>query len=127
MMLMGGDFWYQNAYQNFANMDNMIAYMNKHHSDKYIFKYSTPGEYVRDLNALNYTFPSKSADQFPLGDYYDSWWVGYFSSRPNGKSQVRLGSRAIHASSQLRVLDMLDQSKNESYVENQLKASNSMF
>lgn len=86
MMLMGGDFWYQNAYQNYENMDHMIEYMNKHYSDKYIFKYSTPAIYTKELNALNHTFPSKSDDLFPLGDYYDSWWTGYFSSRANSKS-----------------------------------------
>jgi len=70
-------------------MDNMIEYMNENYSDKYIFKYSTPSQYVRELNALNHTFPSKTDDLFPLVDYFDDWWNGYFSSRGNAKSQVR--------------------------------------
>ena len=78
--------------------------MNKKFGDKYIFKYSTPGEYVKEINALKHTWPSKSDDLFPYGDDRDSWWTGYFSSRPNAKSFVRKGSHILHASSQLSSL-----------------------
>jgi len=40
---------------------------------------------------------------------------------------VRLGSHALHASSQLRALEVLDQSKDESEIEMQMNASNSML
>ena len=45
-VVFGGDFEYINAFQNYYSMDNMISYMNKHHSDKYHFRYSTPSDYV---------------------------------------------------------------------------------
>jgi lysosomal alpha-mannosidase len=45
-ILFGMDFQYMNAFQNYENMDKMIAYMNKHYSDKYDFQYSTPSDYV---------------------------------------------------------------------------------
>jgi hypothetical protein len=85
----------------------MIDYMNDHYGDKYIFKYSTPSEYVKEVNSIDRSWPIKSDDLFPLGDYYDSWWTGYFSSRPNGKSQVRAGSHHLHASAQLRAQSMI--------------------
>jgi len=40
---------------------------------------------------------------------------------------VRLGSHALHASSQLRALEVLDQSKDESEIGMQMNASNSML
>jgi hypothetical protein len=90
-------------------MDKMIAYMNKHYSDKYIFKYSTPSDYVQSINKLNHTWPTKTTDMFPYGDGPDYWWTGYFSSRGNAKSFVRKGSHHFHASSQLYSVRMLDQ------------------
>jgi hypothetical protein len=40
---------------------------------------------------------------------------------------VRLGSHALHASSQLRALEVLDQTKDENEIELQMNASNSML
>jgi hypothetical protein len=48
-VLFGDDFRYMNAHQNFNFMDNMIKYMNENHSDKYIFRYSTPSDYINAL------------------------------------------------------------------------------
>lgn len=42
----GGDFQYMNAYFNYWNLDNLINYMNEHYGDEYLFKYSTPSEYI---------------------------------------------------------------------------------
>ena len=93
-ILFGMDFHYQNAFQNFENMDKMIDYMNENYSDKYIFKYGTPGNYVDAINAIeDREWPTKYDDLFPYGDAGDSFWTGYFSSRPNAKSYVRHGSR----------------------------------
>lgn len=98
-LLFGMDFNYMNAFQNYENMDRMIAYMNDNYADKYHFKYSTPGEYVDSINALDHTWPTKSDDLFPYCDATDSCWTGYFTSRPNAKSYVRTGSHNFHASS----------------------------
>ena len=102
------DFEYMNAFKNYLNMDRMIAYMNEHYSEKYIFKYSTPSDYVQAVNKLNRKWPTKSDDMFPYGDGPDYWWTGYFSSRPNAKSFVRKGSHHLHASSQLYAAKMID-------------------
>jgi lysosomal alpha-mannosidase len=99
LMYMGMDFNYMNAFQNYENMDRMIEYMNNNMDGKYIFKYSSVGEYVDALNAKNITWTTKTADLFPYADDYDSWWTGYFSSRATAKSFVRKGSHIFHASS----------------------------
>jgi len=49
LVLMGMDFQWINAFQNYWNMDNMIEFMNKKYEGKYILKYSTPSDYVDDL------------------------------------------------------------------------------
>jgi|TARA_B110000285_G_scaffold208228_1_gene248245 lysosomal alpha-mannosidase len=86
MLLFGMDFNFMNAYQNYENMDKMIEFMNKNHGDKYIFKYSTPSNYVKDLNKIDRVWPHKVHDLMPLGDYFDDWWTGYFSSKANNKA-----------------------------------------
>lgn len=60
-----------NAHQNFNFMDNMITYMNKHHSDKYIFKYSTPSDYVNALAKHDVKWPTKYDDLMPYGSNPD--------------------------------------------------------
>ena len=66
-------------------MDAMIYYMNKHHSDKYYFKYSTPSEYIDAINKFNIKWPTKYDDMFPYSDDPYSYWTGYYTTRPNMK------------------------------------------
>ena len=68
LMVMGCDFQYINAHNNFRSMDNMIQYMNTHHSDKYHFRYSTPSDYVDAVAALDVEWPTKYDDMFPYSD-----------------------------------------------------------
>lgn len=49
-------------------MDNMIHYMNKHHSDKFFFRYSTPSDYVDAIKKHNVSWPTKYDDMFPYSD-----------------------------------------------------------
>ena len=49
-------------------MDNMIEYMNANYGDKYLFKYSTPGTYVKALNDASVTWPTRYDDGFPYAD-----------------------------------------------------------
>lgn len=53
------------AFRNYKNLDNMIAYMNKNYADKYEFKYATPSNYVDALASLNVTWTTKYDDLFP--------------------------------------------------------------
>jgi len=92
LVLMGQDFRYMDAEQNYRAMDNMIEYMNAHFSDKYNFVYSTPSNYIDALAKHNVTWTTKQDDMFPYGDAPDAYWTGYGSSRPNLKENVRQAS-----------------------------------
>lgn len=98
-VLFGDDFRYMNAAQNYHNMDEMIEYMNENYKDKYNFFYSTPSMYVDALATYNVSFPTKYDDMFPYSDNPDSYWTGYFSSRPNDKEYIRKASHIFDASS----------------------------
>ena len=55
----GDDFKYINAHWMFTPLDNMIEYMNKHHGDKYFFRYSSPSEYIDAIKQHDVTWPTK--------------------------------------------------------------------
>ena len=98
-MVMGGDFQYMNAFQNYQYMDNMIEYMNKNYGDDYEFIYSTPSKYVDAVAAQNVTFPTRYDDMLPLvADSLDTW-SGFFTSRALNKDKTRETSRLSHAAS----------------------------
>jgi lysosomal alpha-mannosidase len=97
-----------NAFMNFENMDRMIAYFNTMHGDRFNMMYSTPSMYIDAMNKLDINWPVKEDDLFPYQDEPASFWTGYFTSRPNAKSQVRAGSSAHHSSSQLFSAAMID-------------------
>ena len=42
----GDDFAYMNGYDNFANLDRMIKYINMQYPDNFTLRYSTPSEYI---------------------------------------------------------------------------------
>lgn len=91
-------------------MDAMIYWMNKYHSDKYVFKYSTPGTYVDAVKKYDIKWPTKYDDMFPYSDHPDSYWTGYFTSRPNHKGYIHTSSQNLHASSQLYAQKVVESS-----------------
>ena len=102
-MVMGGDFQYMNAFQNYQFMDNMIGYMNKNYGDEYEFIYSTPSIYTRAVakNNKDLQFPTKYDDLLPLFSDPGNAWTGFFTSRANYKDYERKTSRLSHAAQQL--------------------------
>jgi hypothetical protein len=107
-VLIGDDFRYVNAYQNYMNIDNMIEYMNANYNDTYHFKYATPSNYVDAVAKHNVSWPTKYDDMFPYSDNPDGYWTGYFSSRANDKELIRKTSHQMHASTQLYSEKALD-------------------
>ena len=87
---MGGDFMYANAHMNFLSMDRLIKYFNSKVQNIKLM-YSTPGEYIKAIGALNVEWPTKYTDMFPYADRVDDYWTGYFSSRANQKIFLRNG------------------------------------
>ena len=89
----------------------MIEYMNEHYGDKYLFKYSTPSQYIDAIKSLQSPqprFPILTTDMFPYSTGDVEWWTGYFSSRPNLKSSIRYLSSFLHASGSLYSQKMLE-------------------
>lgn len=85
----GDDFNFMDASQNYESMDNMIAYMNEHHGDRYHFRYSTPSEYVDALAELDVEWPTNYHDMLPIRDTNLPFWTGFFTSRPALKALDR--------------------------------------
>jgi alpha-mannosidase len=54
--------------------------------------YSTPYTYIKALQSLDVTWPTKYDDMFPYADKPYAYWTGYFSSRANDKEYIRRGS-----------------------------------
>lgn len=109
-IVFGDDFRYMNAFQNFFYMDQMIEYMNKYHGDHYLFKYSTPSDYIDAINGKDIKWPTKYDDMFPYSDRPDAYWTGYFTSRSNDKEFIRRASSNFHSSNILYSEKILDQS-----------------
>ena len=74
--------------------------MNDHYSDMTVF-YSTPSMYLDGIKNQDREWPLNIYDMFPYADQPEDYWSGYFTSRPNAKSQVRFGQSNLHASNKL--------------------------
>ena len=72
MLTFGDDFQYQNAAQNYVNIDKLIKYCNANFEDIQVI-YSTPSCYTYSINeeAKNepeYSWPTKEDDFFPYAE-----------------------------------------------------------
>ncbi|KAI3502829.1 hypothetical protein L1887_31172 [Cichorium endivia] len=102
MWTMGDDFEYQYAESWFKEMDKLIHYVNK--DGRVNALYSTPSIYTDAKLASNVSWPLKTNDYFPYADSGDSYWTGYFTSRPALKGYVRSLSGYYLAARQLEYL-----------------------
>ncbi|KAM5546803.1 alpha-mannosidase [Rosa sericea] len=102
MWTMGGDFEYQYAESWFKEMDKLIHYVNK--DGRVNALYSTPSIYSDAKNAANQSWPLKTDDYFPYADVVNSYWTGFFTSRPSLKRYVRMLSGYYLAARQLEFL-----------------------
>ena len=80
----------------YKNVDKIINYVNNNF-EKYNVKimYSTPSEYLAEVNKQNITFPTKTDDFFPYADGENAYWTGYFTSRVALKGYVRTTGRYL--------------------------------
>ncbi|KZV21769.1 alpha-mannosidase [Dorcoceras hygrometricum] len=99
MWTMGTDFKYQYAHTWFRNMDKLIHYVNQ--DGRVNAFYSTPSLYTDAKYSLNESWPLKIDDFFPYADRVNSYWTGYFTSRPAIKRYVRMMSGYYLAARQL--------------------------
>ena len=66
--------------------------------------YSTPSCYLEALKNSGYTFPTKSDDFFPYASDPNTYWTGFFTSRPTFKGYVRQTNNFLQTSKQLAAL-----------------------
>ncbi|VDP14162.1 unnamed protein product [Echinostoma caproni] len=106
MVLMGCDFTYENAHVNFKNIDKLIRYVNqvqKNGSDVNLL-YSTPQCYTKAVNramARNTTIERRRGDFFPYASGPNSYWTGYYTSRPALKKFIHDASNLLTAIEQV--------------------------
>ncbi|RZC38887.1 Glyco hydro 38 and/or Alpha-mann mid domain containing protein, partial [Asbolus verrucosus] len=102
MIPMGGDFTYQKAETNFNGIDKLIQGF-KEREDYNVF-YSTPTCYIqavtKELNG-NPDVKKKTEHFFPYSSDANSFWAGYFTSRPTLKRFERLGNNILQSVKQL--------------------------
>ena len=97
-------------------MDRMIEYMNKNFADEFELRYSTPSNYIDELAKLDHKWPTTYKDFFPYHDFGDSYWGGFFTSRPLLKYHVKVLSNKFHASAQLYSLSAINRNTKASQI-----------
>jgi len=103
IQLLGCDFAYQDGQKTYDNHKKAIDYL-KSNPDKFPsieFKYSLATEYLNDLKASGEIMSTKTDDYWNYGERGDSYWSGYFTSRPKMKYLTRYTGKAFQATRQL--------------------------
>lgn len=107
IITMGMDFYFRDADKWYRNLDKLIASVNSLTATEGVhMMYSTPGCYLKSLHELNRRWPTKLDDFFPYADAFNTYWTGYFTSRPSLKYQIRMANNVLQAAKQLQVLTL---------------------
>lgn len=104
MILHQCDFKYQDAFAQFDNMDKILGFIRDNPTVfNMTIRWSKPSTYLKALSTEpSSIWPTRSAqDFFSYDDNKNSWWTGYFTSRPELKGIVR------QSEAELRVVDNL--------------------
>ncbi|EFJ24866.1 hypothetical protein SELMODRAFT_100184 [Selaginella moellendorffii] len=102
MWTMGDDFKYYRSAEWYTEMDKLIHYVNK--DGRVNALYSTPSIYLDAKHAADQVWNVTKNDFFPYADNKDSFWTGYYTSRPVLKGYVRALSGYLQAARQLEAL-----------------------
>ncbi|KAF6768569.1 hypothetical protein AHF37_12075, partial [Paragonimus kellicotti] len=108
MVLMGCDFTYENANVNFKNTDKLIKYVNLRQlkGSKVNLLYSTPQCYTKAVNQAfqkKRTIERRGGDFFPYASGPNSYWTGFYTSRPALKGFIRKASTLLTMCEQVNV------------------------
>jgi len=84
---------------------NVPRYVNERQAEGSTFNlfYSTPACYLNSVHEGLQTWPNKTEDFFPYGSDDNSYWTGYFTSRPTQKRFEREGNHILQMAKQLSV------------------------
>ncbi|KAF6131312.1 mannosidase alpha class 2B member 2 [Phyllostomus discolor] len=85
--------------QEFANMDLLLRYINKHSSRlRVTAEYATLGDYFRAVHAHNVTWQVRHHQDFlPYSSDSLKAWTGFYTSRSQLKGLARRASALLHA------------------------------
>lgn len=106
LVTMGMDFHYRDANKWYTNLDLLVDEIQSN-PQKYKINliYSTPSCYLKNIHKQSHvSWPVKLDDFFPYADAHNSYWTGYFTSRPGLKYQIVMGNNFLQAAKQLSVL-----------------------
>mmetsp|Transcript_38391 Transcript_38391/g.53426 ORF Transcript_38391/g.53426 Transcript_38391/m.53426 type:complete len:305 (+) Transcript_38391:452-1366(+) len=103
----GFDFAYQNASLQYTNYDKLINFIN---ANRLLFnvtvQYSTLSAFFESLEkeeGVKWPVLSEEIDFYPYAEFPDSWWSGFYTSRPTLKKRVRVTDAILDAVDQLLV------------------------
>ena len=123
---MGEEFFFQDAFANYDNLDLLIAGISKFNitvtGRPIIVNYSTPDCYLKAVNTAakmgNLVYGTKTDDFFPYAIRESTYWSGYFTSRPALKRFISEGRRMLQALKQLAAVSWNDGKPNEEIIFN---------
>lgn len=106
VVTMGMDFHYRDANKWYTNLDLLVDEIQSNPAKyKINLVYSTPSCYLKNIHKQSHvSWPVKLDDFFPYADAHNSYWTGYFTSRPGLKYQIVMGNNFLQAAKQLSVL-----------------------
>ena len=106
IVTMGMDFHYRDANKWYTNLDILVDEIQSNPQRyKINLVYSTPSCYLKNIHKqAHVSWSVKLDDFFPYADAHNSYWTGYFTSRPGLKYQIVLGNNFLQAAKQLSVL-----------------------
>ena len=83
----GCDFDWYNGKNQYQNIERIVRYINndKDKFQNFSIYFSTPSEYIAHLNKANATYPIKIDDYLPYAEDQSSYYVGYYTSKPQQK------------------------------------------
>ncbi|VDM30478.1 unnamed protein product [Hydatigera taeniaeformis] len=117
---MGCDFTYESANENFINLDRLIEHVNAHQSQEALrstswgsstkpvhLLYSSPTCYTKSVNEAfkkEGMMPEREGDFFPYASASNTFWTGFYTSRPSQKFMVRRASSLLAACEQAHIM-----------------------
>ena len=103
MLLVGDDFRWRKAEDMYRGWEKLAAVLNQSHA-KVNLIFSTPERYFAALQASRPALPTFAGDLVPYADNGESFWTGFYSTKPELKDHVRRTSAAVDAAHSIYVL-----------------------
>jgi hypothetical protein len=86
----GDDFKFRNAELQFGNMGRIVRYIQEHSAELGVWaQFSTLSDYFSGAQKDG-QFPSLQGDFMPYADNEQSYWTGYYTTRPLLKERSRV-------------------------------------